>query len=269
MMGHCLVCKNMIQIAKKTRQLIHHLSKNVPAFFYPRCFYQLMKLLLCEECVSEAILLMKNVCKMCGKACKGNLEICRDCSRYRQELNGNRSVIQYNEWAKELMKQWKYQGDERLYLVCATFILVGYQFHYGLGRKVDLISYVPMHRNRMQERGFNQAQKLAEYVGYHQRIPCVPLWERPKETEKQSKQKGRTARFVSMKDAFIIHPSLQSTSLSSHPFSFSRKKTCRRILIVDDIFTTGATIEACARVLSNYAKKQNLQLSIFSLTLAR
>jgi ComF family protein len=126
-----------------------------------------------------------------------------------------------------------------------------------LGVNVDLLTYVPISSERLAERGFNQSQLLAEELGRRVRVPVEPLLIRTKHTGKQS-YKSRAERLEDMKQAFDIRLDTQKRILTKSDF---RPIT---ILMIDDVYTTGSTLNQCAKVISTH-----LPAKLYGLTWAR
>ncbi|WP_175406516.1 ComF family protein [Bacillus sp. FJAT-27264] len=133
--------------------------------------------------------------------------------------------------------------------------------------EADLLIPVPVSGARLVERGFNQAERLGHVLSTHRGIPQLTLLLRTHHTGKQS-FKSRAERFSDMKHAFAVDPGmmdrftdwLQTRRNSGAPL---------RIIIVDDIYTTGSTLRACAEPLQRLADECGLAVEIRSLTLAR
>jgi ComF family protein len=99
---------------------------------------------------------------------------------------------------------------------------------------IDMIVPVPLHTTRLAERGYNQAQLLGEHVAIETSIPCLPdAVHRQRQTQSQVTLNA-AERQMNMVDAFQAHPSIVSS---------------QRILIIDDVYTTGATLSACGQAL--------------------
>ncbi|MBB6021653.1 putative amidophosphoribosyltransferase [Paenibacillus sp. JGP012] len=165
----------------------------------------------------------------------------------------------------------------------------------------DALTYVPVSEERLAERGFNQAERLAAGLATAARIPCVDLLQRQINTGKQS-FKSRAERFETMKHAFSIHPEgfelitkiwndkghRGSQNPETHPQNLAtifrrmnhspvpqssdqinNADTALQILIIDDIYTTGSTLDACGQVILAAAKNAGIPVDIYTLTLAR
>lgn len=99
---------------------------------------------------------------------------------------------------------------------------------------IDMIIPVPLHTTRLAERGYNQSQLLGEQVARDMALPCVPsALHRDRSTHSQVTVSA-AERLVNVKNAFSAAPDLVNN---------------RTILIIDDVFTTGATLSACAEAL--------------------
>jgi competence protein ComFC len=102
--------------------------------------------------------------------------------------------------------------------------------------EIDAIVPVPLHKNRRRERGFNQVELLAEIVGKYLELPVTPALARVKNTAPQFGL-HRDARLENIKGAFKV---------------VDRKAVAnRKLVLIDDIYTTGATVAECSRVLQN------------------
>ncbi|HEX2906739.1 MAG TPA: ComF family protein [Phototrophicaceae bacterium] len=99
---------------------------------------------------------------------------------------------------------------------------------------IDQVVPVPMHAHRLAERGYNQAQLLAEQLALHAALPCVPTALRRWRFTPSQVGMGRSERLTNVKDAFAADAALVQG---------------RTILLVDDVYTTGATLSACAEAL--------------------
>ncbi len=104
------------------------------------------------------------------------------------------------------------------------------------GRGGDLLVPVPLHRDRLHDRGYDQAALLAFAAGRRLRLPIVPALRRGEATSAQHAL-GRGARATNVGHAFVVPP--QAAAVIE----------ARWVVIVDDILTTGATIGACALAL--------------------
>jgi competence protein ComFC len=93
---------------------------------------------------------------------------------------------------------------------------------------------VPLHRSRQMERQFNQAEEIARSIGIETGLPVMPLLKRVRRTETQTRL-SRNQRMENLKGAFA----LRKTACGVPP----------QIILVDDVFTTGSTVDECAKVL--------------------
>ena len=101
--------------------------------------------------------------------------------------------------------------------------------------KFDYILFVPLHKNRLRERGFNQAEKIANNLSSLIDIPVIDIIGRRHNTEKLYKL-GKDDRIKELKNAFIIKDNM--IDLKN-----------KNILLIDDIFTTGSTVNEISKVL--------------------
>lgn len=135
---------------------------------------------------------------------------------------------------QELIHRFKYGGDKKL----------GFHFAYSLGRHIrrsplydgiDMVLPVPLHHLKMRKRGFNQSAIIADGIARALDVPCPSgLLIRQHETSTQTR-KSRYNRWENVCRAFVTpHPELLEN---------------KRVLLVDDVITTGSTLEACGQQL--------------------
>lgn len=211
------------------------------------------KHLLCEDCRGGLRALIAPLCEICGRPL-AELEaayhkdgVCYDCVRWKDSswanvLYKNRSLYHYNTFLKEVMARYKFRGD--------AVIAEGFGFElkrlYDQEFKGKIIVPIPLSKERLYQRGFNQALLLATQL----ETPICEALHRPVHELKQSK-KSREQR-VRQKE-----PVFQASEMISEIKG-------EEVVIIDDIYTTGATIRQAASVL-----KAGGAASASSLTLAR
>lgn len=162
----------------------------------------------------------------------------------------------------------------------------------------DAVTYVPVSDERLAERGFNQAERIAAGLAAGVRLPVVDLLQRRINTTKQS-FKTRGERIQTMQDAFAIQPggmemilelykvatqsvqkNVYSQSANSYTIGQGASSNFRpttqgwqiaplRLLMIDDIYTTGSTLDACGQAILNAGHSMNIRIEIYTLTLAR
>ena len=120
---------------------------------------------------------------------------------------------------------------------------------------IDIITSVPVSGQRLLERGFNQAEVLGRGLARKRNIPYLNLLTRERHSDKQS-FKSRTARKKDMNGIFELDPiadeafeKLISANRYREGDNVSGRGQPLRILMIDDIYTTGSTVNACSRVL--------------------
>lgn len=199
---------------------------------------------VCYICESELDKVESNKsCKRCAGASEQKL--CTDCKNWDQyyktkrPLRNNHSIYKYNSFLKDIISRWKYRGD---YILADMFkaIFVS-EFNKYFGQKHDpLIVPIPLSDHRLQERGFNQAARLASFITSD--ISDVLM---RTHSEKQAK-KSRQER-ISSENPFTCEVTIN-----------------RPVILIDDIYTTGATVYAAAETLIKHGCP-----NVYSFTLVR
>ncbi|MGA8942247.1 MAG: ComF family protein [Thermoactinomyces sp.] len=208
---------------------------------------------ICPVCLEQVITPGEFICPVCGRIMPESCnKTCSDCKGINPcERVVNRSAVMYTDLVKEWVQTFKYRGKESLALPMGNWMTEVVKKHYQ-EKGISLITFVPMHGERQKQRGFNQAERLAKVIGKNMRLPVLPLLQREKATAPQSKR-TRLERLLSVDNAFVLAKGL--------PDRGRRRET---LLIVDDVYTTGATVRACAKVLRKGGFGQ-----IYAVTFAR
>jgi competence protein ComFC len=156
------------------------------------------------------------------------------------------SVFYYSNIVKELIIRLKYKGD----FVCGE-ILAKYMLELVLRNKLqfDVIAYVPMTKKALKNRGYNQSEFLARYLSRFLNVPVMSSLIKTMDTKDQIGLSGEQ-RWDNMKQCFDIK---ESKSIKN-----------KKILLVDDVITTGATAFHCAHCLKKIGENE-----VYILTIAK
>jgi ComF family protein len=139
----------------------------------------------------------------------------------------------YSGPVRAALQALKYDGEQRLVEPLAAAVTARIRHARIPG---ELIAHVPVHRERARERGFDQAALLAAAVAVRLRVPSLPLLARSAATVAQHAL-GRDARASNVGSAFRVAPRYRALLVD------------RRVILIDDIVTTGATMGGCASAL--------------------
>jgi ComF family protein len=201
----------------------------------------------CPECVRRLSFVGEPCCARCGKDIEDEeAEFCSDCgSTHRSYIKGFPALV-YDAEINPCMMAFKY-GGKRGYADFLASLIVKRQGQEILAAAPDVLIPVPIHKARLKKRGYNQAELLAKSLSSYLGIPCdSDLLIRQKNTRALKTVEGN-AREQNLKNAFN---------------SVSKSVEYSRVLLVDDIYTTGATIEGCTQVLNRLGLQEVFYTSV-------
>ncbi len=200
----------------------------MPPFGWQDIFFQRKKSYLCVQCEANLERISGPVCSFCFRELNRLAPeyvvdgVCLDCVRWKMStkcfLDGNTSLFHYNEFLKDIIARIKYRGDYELFKIFSGLIQL---------RKVDVVVPIPLSRERHLERGFNQAEAIGVLGGTEMVVALNRI-----HSEKQAK-KDREARLAGVQ------------VFSANAIDVSGKS----VLLLDDIYTTGRTLQYAAEVL--------------------
>jgi len=194
---------------------------------------------LCPSCFSYISFLEHGVCIVCQKQAIGGATHPRCLTRYT--IDGVFSSLAYTGVVKKLLYQFKYQPNltDLKNLLTELFYegLIQKELFYSLLSKKSLLVPIPLHASKLKKRGYNQSLLLAKGLGTKLNLPVSDCLIRSKKTTTQvglSKEERRE----NIKDAFAINKT-----------SLAELKQYSQIFLVDDIATSGATLNEAAKLL--------------------
>ena len=208
--------------------------------YSPRCYNCGVSLgafdnqILCSECRKRIRLNTPSFCKKCGASVDIGLSSCPNCRNGAYAFDGAYSACIYEGVVKECIHNFKYSSRLRVKHLFWQLMNDFAVNHIEL-KNIDLIACVPLHRAKFKERTFNQSEILGAGLSKSLGIPLMKnnlVRIRPGEPQIAL---DRNKRFEDIKGSFkLLRPSAVKE---------------RSFLLVDDVFTTGATADACAKVL--------------------
>ncbi|MCR5415204.1 MAG: ComF family protein [Pseudobutyrivibrio sp.] len=190
---------------------------------------------VCLSCKRKIKMVGSNTCYKCGTPIKSTVsEYCDDCKRKKHSFNQCKSVFQYIGPMKKSMYRFKY-GNRRSYgETYAHFALEKYGA-WIRSNNIEVIIPVPMYKPKVKKRGYNQAEVFADALGRFSGIPVEKRIISRKKNTAPMKQLNSVQRVKNLQNAF---------KLSDNDVKF------RKVLVVDDIYTTGTTIDEISKNLA-------------------
>lgn len=190
---------------------------------------------LCDTCRRNIRRVTEPRCKRCSKPISHmEKELCDDCQSRSFSVERGFALYPYDKYMKKAVINFKYKGE----LSGGEYFSGKLVQHYGRWIKKispDVIIPVPVHKKRLRFRGFNQAGYMAEQIGRQLGIAVDGDYLVRNGDTKPQKSLDVKARIENLQKGFAIRG-------NTH-------KRYEKVLLVDDIYTTGATLEACGKVL--------------------
>lgn len=192
---------------------------------------------LCPACKDIPKQVGENYCLYCGKPVAEEMESCEDCKNRQRSFQYGRSAFLYDSAMRQSMKRFKYYGRQEYASYYGAVLADKYGEWIGEIAPQVFIP-VPLHRRRYQKRGYNQAELIAAEVGKRCGIPVDTEYLFRKKYTLPQKELSLGERQKNLRNAFCV---------ANTSGELSKYERC--VIIIDDIYTTGSTIEACSRVL--------------------
>ena len=201
---------------------------------------------ICRECLRKLPRLLPPLCPHCGKPQASGI-VCPDCRRGQTEIDGISSPFRFDEVIRKAIYELKYR-NLRAISPCLAELLADYLRSNPLDG--EALTYVPLHPRRLRERGYNQSRLLAGELSKRIDLPVIEdCLIRAKQAQPQVRARDVQERRRNVADAFVCR---------------DEKVSGRQLILVDDVCTSGATLESCAAAL-----KSKGVAFVWGLTLAR
>lgn len=228
------------------------LYKAVKKYFYnPKwrclaCGKEIFEGNFCADCQKELPFNDGIICEHCGRKVIGAESYCSTCKGILVSLDKCRSAFNYAPPISTLIKKMKYDNGRFIAEAFSEYLAPLYFKNYF---NADFITFIPMTDKAKKKRGYNQGELLAEETSKRVGLPVVVCLKKVKDTDRQAKL-GRKERFENLTDAYRV---------------ISRKAVKdKKILIIDDVTTTGATAQVAAEKLKRAGAKNVYLLSVAS-----
>lgn len=259
----CLVCRTFFHAPATVAETVSRPAAGNPPAELPALQSRLDSLLsryLCSACIRGLVVVESPICACCGlpfKSRQGDDHLCGDCMDMPKKFRIARAALVYEPILTSIIHRFKYQGKIQLADPLAELLGAAFRQYWGQDG-LDMIIPVPLHVKRLRQRGFNQVYLMVRswIAASGQNGSGLPdlqierdVLARTVFTKPQSAL-GRTERAFNIKNAFTLID--------------SDKIIGKRILLIDDVYTTGATVDECARILLKYGAEH-----VDVLTLAR
>jgi len=192
--------------------------------------------LLCSACFGRIGFVSAPLCACCGVPFSAAVagDHCPGCAERRPAFTTARAALRYDAQSRRLILPLKHADRLEFAPVLGAMML---RAGAALLPRADLLVPVPLHRRRLFHRRYNQASVLALWLGRHAKRPVVADGlVRVRETAPLD-EKTAEARAAEVQDAFAVRPNRL------------RRIAGARVLLIDDVMTSGATAEQCARTL--------------------
>jgi len=193
---------------------------------------------ICKECINSLVYIQEPRCKKCSKPIEHeDHEYCGDCNKNKLSYQYGFALWSYNLSISQSISDYKNKGKKEY----ADFYIEELVRCYGDKIKrleIDALVPVPLHKSRQNYRGYNQSEIIAKGLGKALNIVSIPkLLIRNKKTLRQ-KDLNDKERLENIQKAFVINKEV-----------LLKYKNINKVMLVDDIYTTGSTIDACSKVL--------------------
>ncbi len=205
---------------------------------------------LCNKCGEEIEEIRYPYCKICGRPLTGSgNNICGGCIKDPPPFKMARSGYVYTGIIKEVIHMWKYsqkRGFSKFLNSLAIKAILKSDIPINL---LDGVTYIPLTGTSLRKRGFNQTEDLARNISHKFKISLYRGLKKKKETREQVFLSEKE-RLKNIKDAFYISSDIPDS--------------VNNLLIIDDVYTTGATVKEATKTL--LANKKGLNVYVFTLT---
>lgn len=205
---------------------------------------------LCKDCFKE-LNFIQDGCIKCGKPIiyhsLEKLDICGCSYCFNKSFYFDKAIscIEYSDISKSMILGFKYKNKTYMAKYISNIMKEKLDLE---NIKFDYITFVPLHKKRMRKRGFNQSEKIAKELGKMIDIPILDCIYRKSNTNRLYNL-NRKERKIELKNAFLVKENINYAN-------------GKNILLIDDIFTTGSTVNEISKLL-----KLNNVNKIFVMTL--
>jgi len=196
---------------------------------------------ICTACIPKLAGIGNAACNICHEPFDGALEYdfaCPNCSEVHFSFDYARSALRQTDEAIELIHSYKY--GKHICLARDLAVIIAPLIAEITQQEPEITTWhlvpVPLHRRREGRRGFNQAAELCRFLTSAVDLPVTNALHRKRYTQTQT-QLSRKQRQTNLKNAFILRKGTHFSAKSG-------------IFLIDDVFTTGSTADACTAVLS-------------------
>ncbi len=219
--------------------LIHQTIETGLSFLYPaqcRVCESVLGLesvpYVCNSCWSKIDVIQQPWCEICGSPNSG--ELCDDCAANPPQYGKLRAIANYDNTLQTVIHLFKFEKRKTLAVSLAKLVLNHFPIDIHIA-EYDYILPIPIHKKRLQERGFNQAILIANQISKEYGINVS--------TDTLIKQKNTSPQ------SSLNRQERQTNIIGAFELQQNAVVTGKRILVLDDVYTTGATVREAVKVL--------------------